>query len=485
MNNLYLILDGDGPRYAQLIRALKDTILDGRIPTGGRLPATRELARELGMSRNTVMIAYDQLRAEGFIDGRVGSGTRVADLGIASHPKAVRRKVAGRSHEVPAQSRYMRRARRHFHVGIGRQHYGLRYNLQYGEPFVNPEIMNTWRRALARAATGLRFDYPDVRGLPALREAICAYLARRRGIVADRDDVLVVNGAQQAFTLAARLLVDEGETVAFEEPGYFAARQALQAHGARLFAVRADAEGLDYRRLPAHGARLVYVTPSHQFPGGSVMSPARRLGLLRYADRWQSWILEDDYDGEFRYNARPLAALRELDSGDRVMYVGTFSKILFPSLRLGYMVLPRALRRDFTAARYLTDMGGSTIEQAALADFMTGPGFDRHLRQAAAILKARRRALLAGLERHAGERVTVFDSPAGMHVTAWLRDYSNERTDALIEHARRYGLGIYPIAPHYLKPPARPGLLLGYAGLPVEDIEEATRLLGRCLDEVS
>lgn len=477
MNNLYLTLDGGGPQYAQLIRALKEAILDGRIGAGTRLPATRELAGELGMSRNTVLVAYDQLRAEGFVEGRVGSGTWVAELDIAPRPKAARQRV-------PAQSRYMRRARRHFRTGIGRQHYGLRYNLQYGEPLVNPEIMNAWRRALTRAATELRFDYPDFRGLPALRDEICAYLARRRGIVAERDDVLIVNGAQQAFTLAARLLVDEGETVAFEEPGYFAARQSLQAHGAHLHAVRADAQGLDYRKLPEHGARLVYVTPSHQFPGGSVMSPARRLGLLRYAERWNAWILEDDYDGEFRYNARPLAALRALDDGDRVMYVGTFSKMLFPSMRLGYMVLPAALREDFRAAKWLADMGSSVIEQAALADFMAGPGFDRHLRQVAAILKARRRALLAGLERHAGERVTVFDAPAGMHVTAWLRGYTHERSEALIEHARHYGLGIYPIAPHYLKPPARPGLVLGYAGLPVEDIEEAMRLLGRCLDEV-
>lgn len=477
MSNLYLTLDGTGPQYAQLIRALKEAILDGRIAAATRLPATRELARELRISRNTVLVAYDQLRAEGFVDGRVGSGTWVAEIEIEPRPTTARLRV-------PAQSRYMHRARRHVRFGIGTQHYGLRYNLQYGEPLVNPEIMNAWRRALTRAATDLRFGYPNPRGLPALRDAVCGYLARRRGIVAERRDVLIVNGAQQAAALAARLLVDEGDTVVFEEPGYFAARQSLQAHGACLHAVPTDDEGLDCRRLPANGARLVYVTPSHQFPGGSVMSLARRLELLRYAERWGSWILEDDYDGEFRYNTRPLAALRALDEGDRVMYVGTFSKMLFPSMRLGYMVLPAALRDDFRTAKWLADMGSSAIEQAALADLMTGPGFDRHLRQVAAILKARRRALLAGLERYAGKRVTVFDAPAGMHVAAWLQGYTHERAEMLIEHARGYGLGIYPIAPHYQKLPPHPGLLLGFAGLPVEDIEEAMRLLGRCLDEL-
>jgi GntR family transcriptional regulator/MocR family aminotransferase len=473
---MYLKLDGRGPRYTQLTRAMKAAMLSGRIGAGERLPPTRALAGELGLSRNTVLIAYDQLRAEGFVEGRIGSGTYAAALTLAPK-RRTRRK------DVPAQSRYARRLRRTHERGISGEHRGLRYNLQYGEPLTNPSVRAAWRRELAHAAGGARMDYPNPAGLPALRDAICDYLARRRGIRAERDDVLIVNGAQQGFTLAARVLLDEGDTVVLEEPGYFGTRRTLQAHGARIAAVRTDTAGLDCAALPANGVRLICVTPSHQFPGGSVLSPARRLDLLRYAGRTGCWIVEDDYDGEFRYDAYPLSSLRELDDGDRVIYVGTFSKVLFPSLRLGYMVLPAALREDFVAARWLADMGSPVIEQAALANFMTGAGFERHLRQAARILKARRKALLAALRRHAGDRVEIVDSAAGMHVVVWLPGYSSARCEALIERACGCGLGLYPIAPHFLKAPPRQGLLLGYAGLPVRDLEAAMALLGRCLDE--
>ncbi|MGH6912220.1 MAG: PLP-dependent aminotransferase family protein [Geminicoccales bacterium] len=473
---MYLTLDGCGPRYAQLIRALKAAMLSGRIVTGTRLPATRTLAGELGLSRNTVLIAYDQLRAEGFVEGRVGAGTYVAALTVTPRPQT-------RQGEVPAQSRYTRRLRRTHESGFSRKHRDLAYNLQYGEPVTNPAVMRAWQRELGRAAVHTRFDYPDIHGLPSLRDAVCDYLARRRGIQAQHEDVLIVNGAQQAFALAARVLVEEGETVVLEDPNYFGTRQIMQAHGARIAAVRTDAEGLVCAALPASGVRLVCVTPSHQFPGGSVLSLSRRLELLRYAGRQRCWIVEDDYDGEFRYDAHPLAALRALDEGDRVIYVGTFSKMLFPSLRLGFMVLPVSLRDDFAAAKRLADMGTPAIEQAALASFMTGAGFERHLRQASRTLKARRRALLSGLRRQAGQRVEIVDSQAGMHVVVWLRGYSRAGCEALVDRARRYGLGLYSIAPHYMKPPARQGLLLGYAALPVAEIEEAMRLFGRCLDE--
>jgi GntR family transcriptional regulator / MocR family aminotransferase len=473
---MYLSLDGRGPRYAQLIRALKEAILDGRIAAGTRLPASRALANELDLSRNTVLIAYDQLRAEGFIEAHVGSGTWVAALTLSPKPKAPRL-------AVPPQSRYARRVRRTHERRLGRLHRGLRYDLQYGEPLTNPTIMKSWRRELTRAASDVHIDYPDPRGLPALRDAICGYLARRRGILAQRKDVLIVSGAQQAFSLTARVLVNEGETVVLEEPGYFGLRQLMQAHGAQTVPVRTDSEGLTCTSLPTRGVRLICVTPSHQFPSGAVLSARRRLDLLRYAGRRRCWILEDDYDGEFRFDARPLAPLRALDQCDCVIYVGTFSKMLFPSMRLGYMVLPEALREDFLAAKWLSDMGTSAIEQAALANFMSGGGFERHLRQATRTLKARRRALLGGLRRHAGERVETVDSPAGMHVVVWLRGYSRAAAAALIERARRYELGLYSIAPHYAKPPSRQGLLLGYAGLPASDLEEAMQLFGRCLDE--
>jgi GntR family transcriptional regulator/MocR family aminotransferase len=261
-------------------------------------------------------------------------------------------------------------------------------------------------------------------------------------------------------------------------------REIMQAHGARLRPVPVDDEGLLCAALPEEGAKLVCVSPSHQFPSGALLSLTRRLELLRYAGRYRSWIIEDDYDGEFRFDAKPISALRTFDEADRVIYIGSFSKILFPALRLGYMVLPAALRGDFIATKRLADFGCPTIEQKALANFMESPGFDRHLRSASATLKTRRKALLTGLETHAGDRVDVVDAPAGMHTVVWLRDCTFDECERLISDARSVGLGLYPIEPHYVNKPLRPGLLLGYAGLSSDDIATAMQLFGKCLAQL-
>lgn len=475
---MFLELDGQGPRYAQLTRALKEAVLSGRIKAGTRLPATRDLARELGLSRNTVMTAYEQLDAEGFIEGKVGSGSYVSAL-------QTRRSGRRTGIAVAAPSRYSRRVRQlELARPPPRPQRDLRYNLQYGEPLTNPALATAWRRELTHAAAYTDLRYPLTQGLPTLRAAVCDYLARRRGVQAQPEDVLIVNGSQQALALAARVLLDEGDPVVLEEPRYFGARWVFEAHGAKVAHVRCDHDGLVVDALPKRAPRLVFVTPSHQFPGGSVMSLQRRLALLRYADEQRCWIFEDDYDGEFRYDVKPLAALRSLDSGDRVIYVGTFSKALFPALRLGYMILPAALREDFVVAKRIGDLGSSAVEQAALAAFIADGGFERHLRQAAKTLKARRAALFDGLQRHVGDRIRIEGANAGMHVVGWLRNCPPSRLDELIDFAHERGLGLHPITPHFAKPPPRAGLLIGYAGLSVSEIATATRLFGGCLDDL-
>ena len=477
---MYIELDGQGPRYAQLIRALKSSILDGRLPAGARLPASRTLAREIDVSRNTVLAAYEQLQAEGFLLGRVGSGSYVADIGSRATPV---RKAPAAALAAPL-SRFARRA-----LAItdgsripGRQHTGLRYNLQYGVPLTNPALASAWRREINRAAERAEFDYPDAQGLAALREQICDYLVRRRGVEAAADDVLVISGTQQAFALASRVLLDDGATVALEDPHYRGARQIFAAHGARVRGVRVDDEGLVPAALPVR-ARLAVVTPSHQFPTGALLPLARRVELLDWAATSEAWLIEDDYDGEFRFGGRPLAALKSLDRDGRVIYIGSFSKTLFPALRLGYMVLPAALREAFRAAKWLEDRGSNTLEQAALAQFMASGGFERHLRRAAQTLRTRRAAMLAGLRKHTGDAFDIVDSNAGMHLTAWLRSRSHADCERLAAHARERGLGLYTVAPYALQASLRPGLLLGYAALPPADIEAALRLLGRCLRE--
>lgn len=476
---MHVELDGQGPRYAQLIRALKSAILESRLAPGTRLPASRTLARDLDISRNTVLAAYGQLQAEGFLLARVGSGSHVADLGCRSVP-------ARRSTGVAAVAPLSAFARRALAVSDGmppgHQHSGLRYNLQYGLPLTNPALASAWRREVNRAAGRAGFGYPDAQGLPALRECICDHLARRRGVDAAPDDVFVTSGTQQAIALASRVLLAHGDAVVIEDPHYRGARQIFVAHGARVRACRVDAEGIVPAALPAR-ARLAMVTPSHQFPTGALLPLARRMQLLEWARARHAWLIEDDYDGEFRFGGRPLAALKSLDQDGRVIHIGSFSKTMFPALRLGYMVLPPSLRAAFRAAKWLEDRGSNTLEQAALAQFMVNGGFERHLRRATQTLRSRRNAMLAGLQRHAGNAVDVVDSNAGMHLAAWLRGGSHADCERLIAHARERGLGLYSIAPYWLHAPARPGLLLGYAGLPPADIDAAMRLVGRCLRE--
>ena len=476
---MFLELDGRGPHYSQLTRAMKSAIQDGRLTAGARLPPTRVLAEELGLSRITVLTAYEQLRAEGYIIGRVGSGSFVSASRTDPMPPC-----RTQAKSIAPPSRYAERARQLADWSIARKHHDRRLDMQYGRSQVNPTLGAIWGRELARAAARTRLEYANNQGLPILREQICDYLAQSRGIRTSPDRILIVSGTQQAIALASRVLLDEGDAVAIEEPHYFGAWQQFGAHGASLLSIPTDQEGLVCGALPKQAPRLVMVTPSHQFPTGSALSLSRREELLRYAQARDCWIMEDDYDGELRYDSPPLPTLRSLDGNDRVIYVGTFSKVMFGAMRLGYMVLPEVLCDDFINAKYLCDRGSPVIQQAALAHFMEDGGFARHLRYIARELNARRRELLAGLQQYAGARVQVADAHAGMHVVAWLPGYDHAQVDALIADAHERGLGLYSIAPHYRKPPAVPGLILGYCGLSKAQLREATQLFGECLDAI-
>ena len=469
--------DGQGTRYEQLARVLKRAIIEGHLSPGERLPATRTLARTLGLSRNTVLTAYDILRAEQLTVSSERAGTQVAQFtlpaGITASPKP-----------VEPQSRYAGRLRNLGPNPLETLPGPLRYDLYYSGPAAGLDLMRSWSRKLAAAGHGSGRRYPDPMGLPALRRAIAEYLARRRGVMCTENDILIVGGTQQAAALAARAVLNEGDTVVLEDPQYHTLMQAFSAYGARIVNVRTDDQGIVTEELSRHRARLICVTPSHQFPSGVILNLERRLELLDIASKQGSWILEDDYDSEFQYRGRPLAALRSLDFAGRVIYVGTFSKTLFPSLRLGFMVCPAGLRDDLRNAKRLEDRGAPSAEQAALAILLRSRQFERSLGRTLSELNQRRTALLDGLRQHLGKRAEVIDTQAGVHLAVWLNDISYAELDRLLQLALRRGLGLYPIHTHYHRPPPRPGLLLGYARLTAESLRQACALLGECLDEL-
>jgi GntR family transcriptional regulator / MocR family aminotransferase len=482
-------LEGEGALYQRLYRGLRGAILDGRLPTGARLPSTRTLAADLRLSRNCVLMAFDQLLSEGYVEGRVGAGTYISatlpDTALTAWSAPATLPAATAAHRLSAHARrVLSMSRLPPPMPAAR---GLRYDFRYGLPAVEHFPHETWRRLLARRAraTSIRtLWYGPAVGFGPLREAIAAHLRAARGVVATADQVVVVNGSQQALDLTARLLIDKGDRVVVEEPSYEAARQIFQAAGARLLPRRVDEAGLDVARLPRSGkVRLAYVTPSHQFPTGAVLSLARRLELLRWAERMGAHVLEDDYDSEFHYEGRPLAAVQGLDRSGRVLYVGTFSKVLFPSLRIGYLVVPPSLVPALAAIRWLTDCHSPNFEQEVLADFIVEGHFERHLRRSRARNARLRDALLEAFHDSFGDRVKITGANGGIHMVAWLRGVPASDLPALRARAAERGVGVYPVEPYYVRPPQEAGLLIGYGSLNEREIRAGVRILAEVLRE--
>ena len=470
--------------HRQLYSELRDAVLTGRLAPGSRLPSTRALASDLGISRNTVMGAFDQLLAEGYLEGKVGSGTYVAEklpeelLQVhsrrASAPRAEgARVVLSRRGAVLAASPVIpprpHRAPRAFRPGPGaHDHFPAR----------------DWMRLLARRWRGPLRDllcYGEPAGYKPLREAIAAYARAARAVRCDASQVVVVSGSQQGLDIVSRLLLDPGDPVWIEDPGYLGARGALRGAGARLVPVPVDAEGLmvsaGLSREPS--ARMVYVTPSHQFPLGVTMSLARRLALLDWVRRSGAWIVEDDYDSEFRYAGRPIAALQGLDFTGRVIYLGTFSKVLFPSLRLGYLILPPDLVDACTAARALLDHHSPVIDQAVLADFIAEGYFARHVRRMRALYQHRHAIFIEQAREELVGLLEVEPQDAGMHLVGWLPEGVDDRAASL--RAAEHGIECPPLSAYALEPLRRGGLLLGYTSTGAKEIREGLRKLAQSL----
>jgi GntR family transcriptional regulator/MocR family aminotransferase len=478
---MVITLSGSGPLYQQVFRAIREAILSGRLRSGDRLPVSRVLARDLAISRNVVLIAYDQLIAEGYAVGRVGAGTFVSAAVPDSMLRisANQRRVPTPSLGSPHLSRYASRilAAPDFPARASRDR--RRYDFVYYGANAQDFPADIWRRLLARRLRKLDLDYSAVQGDAGLRAEIASYLRRSRAVHCSLDQILLVNGSQQALDIVARVLLEQGDRVVLEDPHYQGAREIFRSVGARLVPIPVDASGLQVARLPRRGrVSLAHVTPSHQFPTGAILPLDRRLALLEWAEKTGAYILEDDYDGEFRYEGHPVEAVQALDHAGRVIYAGTFSRILFPSLRMGYVVMPSALAKALSKAKWITDRHTSFLQQAALADFMREGHLDRSVRRSRVRHAARRAVLLQAIGDYFGDSVEVRGAGAGTHVLLHFRRVAAKWTERVIARASEIGVGVYSTAPYYMKPPAGCELILGYGAIPERDIREGIRLLG-------
>ncbi len=497
---LMLDLDGEGPLYRRLYAGLRGAILDGRLHPGTRLPSSRSLSAELGVSRNTVLQAIELLVAEGYAEAKGGSGTFVAEsLTDGVRPRRdPARSSRRRRIRLSALGRRVARAvpERNASWDLARE--SLEIDFRYGEPGYADLPLETWSRLLGRRARRLsarRLAYQAPGGAPELREALAAYLGRARGVVCDAEQILVTQGSQQAIDLTVRLLVDPEDTAVLEEPHYLGFSLSLAAAGARIVSVRADEDGLCVDELGSserassklasiERARLVCVTPSHQFPSGGVLPLGRRLALLAWARRRGALVLEDDYDGEYRYGGPPIACLQSLDRDGSVVYVGTASKALFPALRIGWLVAPPDLAPAFRTAKAIADTGTPTLEQLAFADFVSEGHLERHVRRTRRRHARRREALLEATERELAERAQVVGTDAGVHALLRLPGLSASQARPLRSACRERGVGIYLASPYYTRPPACAEFLLGYAALDEARIREGIGRLASALDSL-
>jgi GntR family transcriptional regulator/MocR family aminotransferase len=471
--DLHVSLEGRSDLCGQVYRQIRAAIADGLLRPGETLPSTRELARRLSVARNTVAVAYDRLAAEGFVRSRTGAGTYVSpQVGTQRQPSGVdsplrARPVWDRITAAPDMSTV-----------------DAIFDFRVGIPDATRFPFAPWRTLIAGqlrpSAVGTGAHIGSA-GHPGLRAAIARHIGVSRAVRATADDVLVTNGSQQAVDLLARVLLEPGDVVAVEDPGYPPPHRAFRSVGSRVVGVPVDTEGLVVDALP-DTARLVYVTPSHQFPLGPAMSLPRRLALLDWADRVDAAIVEDDYDSEFRYGGRPLEPLHALDHTGRVLYVGSFSKILLPTLRLGFLVAPAPLHRALRKAKSVADWHTEVPAQAAAARFIDDGHLARHVRRMRGIYAQRHYQVATALATELADHLRPIRSPAGLHIAATLRRHRDDA--AVVAAAAADGIALQPLSAYAVSAAPPPGLLFGYGAIQTDRIAEGLRRLRRCLERL-
>ncbi len=467
------------PLRRQIYEEFRDRVMRNELHAGQVVPSTRQLARDLQISRLPVIDAYAQLLAEGYFETRVGSGTFIAaslqtpsaaHLFDAKTKSPAPRRISLRAANLP---KYERPA---WAEKLG--------PFQIGQPDLHNFPMDVWSRLVGRYARSMRvrgLQYGDPFGMPELRHAIAMYLRTSRAVHCTAEQIMIVSGSQQALDLSTRVLLDPGAPVWVEDPGYWLAQHVLKATGCRLVPVPVDAEGLDVQAgiKLGRGARAVFVSPSHQYPLGVTMSAARRLQLLQWADAANAWIIEDDYDSEYRYDSMPIASLQGLDRNDRVVYIGNFSKVMFPSMRLGYLVIPADLVERFAAVRQTMDICPPHMNQAVMTEFICEGHFSRHLRRMRPVYAERRHVLVEALKRELGNACALVGDQAGMHVTIYVDGCDDRRVAA---KAAEQSLWLSPLSYSYIGHAGRPGFVLGFGSSKVGQVPEGIRQLSKLLD---
>jgi len=476
------------PIYRQLYEWFRGAILDGRLKPGQRVPSTRTLAAELAISRIPVLNAYEQLRTEGYLDTLVGGGTRIASV-IVDEAMMARRPgmVITRNAEEPDAVPRRNPPRGEIYTNSLRDSSTPRFGaFRVGLPALDHFPVAVWGKLIARHSRRMSqesMSYGDAMGYLPLREVIAEYLGAARSVRCDASQILICAGSQQALQLTAQVLLAPDDEIALEEPGYPGAQNAFRSVGARLVAVPVDDEGLDVEALTrlSPTVRAVYITPSHQLPLGMTLSARRRTQLLHWAKYSGAWIMEDDYDSEYRFASGPIGALQGIDRDARVIYLGTFSKVMFPALRLGYIVAPPELVSAFASALDAAGLATSTINQPVLADFIREGDLARHIRRTRVLYMERRQALVNALNSHFGQSIKVVGTEAGMHLVVLLPEGIDDRQMARRAAAR--GVATVPLSTCYCGTVRSSGLVLGYGGANVAQIREGVRILESCLSD--
>jgi GntR family transcriptional regulator/MocR family aminotransferase len=473
---LSILIEGGARLSDQVYHGIRRAILDGRLSVDDRLPASRDLGRQLKVSRNTVLAAYERLTNEGYLRSRVGSGTFVDQPLFANggagrkSPRKIAARLSGFGHRLlPPQAIVPRR--------------DLPFDFRPGIPDLKHFPIKAWRRISARQSRQLSPSnayYGDAAGDGLLRDAIAHHFSQSRALHCTGDDIIIVNGSQQALDIIARLLIEPNDVVVVENPAYPAALATFRAAGARIISVPVDNEGLCTDRLPKT-AKLIYVTPSHQFPLGVPLALGRRRALLQWAEHNRVVVVEDDYDSEFRYGGRPLDALQGLDSNGCVIYLGTFSKVLFPSLRLGFVVAPPNLYRAFLAAKWITDRHTETGEQRIISEFIREGHLARYVRRMQRIYFDRQKVLFESLKYHLPS-ITPLPAVAGLHLAGFLPN--GFPVDELITRSAATGVGLYSIAPFYTSN-ARAGLMFGFGSCNASDIAEGIARMSKVYEAMT